>query len=394
MRILREPDKSGQASLPGFTGATPPTGPGCLAPEQARPSLSDEQRDAIEALVNGIGQGKGQQTLGGYAGTGKTTSIWELRSRLPHFAVCAYTGKAANMLRRKGLPTASTIHSLIYIPETGLDGKVYFRLRYERELNEVDGFIIDEASMVGRTIHRDLMSFGLPAIFVGDHGQLEPIEPGFNLMQAPDYRLETIHRNSGEIPRFAEWLRLGREARTFRSATGAVTLVDPNDLDDETVLSADQIIVGFNKSRVAINAHVRRLQGRAGPVHVGERVMCLRNNREEGVFNGMQGTVLAVRKTSNRLQIDFETHDGIHRGLNVDPEQFGKEKGPGQDGHRDLHPFDYAYAITAHKAQGDEWDSVLVWEQRCKVWDHRRWAYTSASRAQRRLIWATPGGGR
>ena len=111
------------------------------------------------------------------------------------------------MLRRKGIEDATTIHSAIYRPVRGADGRVYFTLR-DRMPEEVDGFIVDEASMVSQSIYQDLVSFGLPCLFVGDHGQLEPVKCDFNLMARPDYTLEEIHRNSGEIARFAEWLRI------------------------------------------------------------------------------------------------------------------------------------------------------------------------------------------
>jgi hypothetical protein len=75
-------------------------------------ALTDEQEHAIDRLLD---FSKGVQTLGGYAGTGKTTVIRTLKTYLPEFAVCAYTGKAANVLRMKGV-SASTIHSLIYHP--------------------------------------------------------------------------------------------------------------------------------------------------------------------------------------------------------------------------------------------------------------------------------------
>jgi exodeoxyribonuclease-5 len=50
--------------------------------------------------------------------------------------------------------------------------------------------------------------------------------------------------------------------------------------------------------------------------------------------------------------------------------------------------FDYAYAITCHKAQGSEWDKVLVFEE----WypnteeEHRRWLYTAVTRAKEKLV--------
>jgi exodeoxyribonuclease-5 len=351
-------------------------------------NLSQEQTSVVSSLVRGVHQGKSVQTLGGYAGTGKTTVIRAMMVGLRSFAVCAYTGKAANVLRRKGIEDASTIHSAVYIPTTDLEGKTHFVLR-DRMPDEVEGFIVDEASMVGRPIYDDLLSFGLPIIFVGDHGQLEPVNSKFNLMESPQYTLEKIHRNSGEMPRFAEWLRLGRRAEDFEPKSDAVTLIRNGEVDDDIVTGVDQVIVAFNRWRVHCNKHIRRATGRTGLVEVGERVMCLRNNRDEGIFNGMQGVVSRVKREGNTVSIDFDVHDGTRADLVIDPDQFGREKTFGMDEPRPGHPFDYAYAITAHKAQGDEWPSVLVFEQRGSLWDHKRWSYTAASRARKRLVWVT-----
>src|SRR5262249_26544126 len=74
--------------------------------------LTAEQRAAAAHLLSFPAP---VQTLGGYAGAGKTTVVKHLKEELPGFAVCASTGKAAHVLRKKGVP-ASTIHSLIYKP--------------------------------------------------------------------------------------------------------------------------------------------------------------------------------------------------------------------------------------------------------------------------------------
>ena len=71
----------------------------------------------------------------------------------------------------------------------------------------------------------------------------------------------------------------------------------------------------------------------------------------------------------------------------LDKTNFGKESYDIKHGKDTPNPFDYAYCITAHKSQGDEFDSVLVLEQQCKNWSHKRWAYTAASRAKNKLIW-------
>jgi exodeoxyribonuclease-5 len=355
--------------------------------------LSDEQQLAVFKIAERVHFGEKVQTLGGYAGTGKTTCIRALKACHPDMVVCSFTGKAANILRRKGIDDASTIHSLIYQPRKNAKGETVFELRAFPPFG-ARGFIIDESSMVGETIYKDLLSFGLPCVFVGDHGQLEPIEQGFNLMAKPDYTLETIHRHAGEIPRFAEWLRVGKPARDFRSESGAVTLLRNGEVKPSQAMSVDQMIVGFNRTRCEFNDKARAALGRTGIVEVGERVMCLRNDRDEGIFNGMQGTVTEVESHDGRLRIDFDTFDGLHPHLEVDAGQFGKKKGPGKDCPRCIHYFDYAYAITAHKSQGDEWPSVMVFEQECPHWEHKRWAYTAASRAQQQLFWVLEKGGR
>src|SRR5262245_45897619 len=183
-------------------------------PTTTDPDLTDEQASALSRLLEFSNQ---VQTLGGYAGTGKTMLIKHLVRELPRFAVCAFTGKAANVLRRKGVP-ASTIHSLIYQPVevTRFDksGKIVKVVEFvRREQLPCSGVIVDEASMVSREIHDDLVAYDLPLIFVGDHGQLEPVaDHDFNLMRNPQITLEQIHRNAGPISRFANFLRQGHTA--------------------------------------------------------------------------------------------------------------------------------------------------------------------------------------
>lgn len=344
--------------------------------------LTDKQKQVLYQIVSGIKEGKTQITLGGYAGTGKTTLIKYLTKFYPEYAVCAYTGKAGNVLRKKGIHGATTIHSRIYKPFFE-NGVVYFDLNPDPGCK---GFIVDEASMVSDEIYGDIKSFDMPMIYVGDHGQLEPIESSFNLMANPDYRLEEIHRNAGNIAKFAGHLRNGLNSRSFGEATDVEFL---SKITDQDLVDTDQVICAYNKTRVSINNQIRNILGYKGVLNVGERVMCLKNNRMQGLFNGMQGTVVRLhRGPRGRKLMDFEFDGFIYTGVPYEEDQFGQEKYKikhrGQDG---PNPFDYAYCITAHKAQGDEWDDVMVIEQRCPKWSHRRWAYTAASRAKTKLRW-------
>jgi exodeoxyribonuclease-5 len=321
--------------------------------------------------------------------THNTTVIRALMERLPNFAVCAFTGKAAAVLRRKGVP-ADTIHSLIYEPKQDPETKKVVFVR--RWFLMCRGIIVDEASMVGRGIYNDLTLFGLPLIFVGDHGQLEPVNSNFNLMQNPDYRLEQIHRNAGEISRFAEWVRKGGNPRLFPcEATSQVEFLSKGEIDERGLWTkVDQVICAYNKTRVSTNAMIRELLGFNGSVlNNGERVMCLRNNRDRGVFNGMQGTVIDYYPDGDRYIVDFNSYGESFHDVPFHPDQFGLERTIPLDPEKkdDRIPFDYAYCITCHKSQGDEFDDVMVLEQRCSPWDHKRWAYTAASRAREKVYW-------
>ena len=355
--------------------------------------LTPEQENAISNTLRDIKNKKKIVKIGGFAGTGKTTLILELRDKLPgEWAVCAYTGKAANVLRKKGLSDSSTIHSLIYVPKKDSSGNIaldqhgspIFILNPNLDCY---GILVDEASMVGKDIYQDLLSFNKPVIFIGDHGQLEPVGSGeVNVMQTPDYRLEKIHRNAGEIAKFAEFVRMGYRPEAFAArSTGTVRFINKQQAAQE-LLNYDQIICGYNKVRVEVNLRIRAAHGQTDnwPV-VGDRVMCLRNNSEKGLFNGMQGTVdYLYPKQKNRM---IFTSDNKSYDIFFDPTQFNK---PRYDfsGHRsDPNPFDFCYAITCHKAQGDEFDRVMVFEQRSGMWDFKRWAYTAASRAKILLTW-------
>jgi len=355
--------------------------------------LTFEQENAMNAIVHGIRRRDPVQTLGGYAGTGKTTIISELVRDNPEIAVCAFTGKAANVLTRKGVK-ATTIHRLIYeARKDKLAGQVRFIKKTSLPCPVI---IVDEASMVGRELHDHLTSFGKPVVYVGDHGQLEPVgSREFNLMREPQHRLETIHRNAGEISRFAEWVRNGNEATRFPcEKTGQVRFFGRRSIRGTNLeIDVDQIVCAFNRTRVWINEYVRAkvLPDAAWDgvdVARGDRVICLRNNHSIGVFNGMQAVVTNVVAISDAYLLDLDSYGETFAKVPAMPDQFGELSTPPFN-HDPRVPFDYSYCVTCHKAQGDEWDSVMVLEQRCDSWDHRRWAYTAASRAREQVVWVT-----
>lgn len=348
--------------------------------------LTAEQKNVLINVVQDVRKGNLQISIGGLGGTGKTTLIKFLIKFFPKFKVAAYTGKAANVLRKKGVE-ASTIHSLIYSP--WIEDGVLKGFELNPDL-DADGIIIDEASMVSKDIYDDLKSFHLPLIFVGDHGQLEPVGSDFNLMKNPQYRLEEIHRNAGDIAWFAQHLRLGYTARSYRPKTKDVVFLDRWNCTPQQMINVNQVICAFNKTRIDCNAKIRQALGLTGLLNVGERIMCLRNNKKLGLFNGMQGTVYDLYKKKGVDRLDFEFDGYIYPGIRYSKQYFGIERpdfeGQGQDSPI---PFDYAPCCTCHKAQGDEWPKVMVIEQRSGMWDMRRWNYTAASRAMEQLVWVS-----
>src|SRR5258707_103090 len=146
--------------------------------------LSSEQRSVASNVLTRRYHHR-VQTVGGFAGCGKTTLLPFLAKELPGFAVCALTGKAVNVLRGRGVSQAATIHSLIYLPIFAPTTNVCvgFRLREPKELT-AKGFLVDEASMISKQLDLDLLSFQVPIIYIGDHGQLPPIGPDPGIMAA------------------------------------------------------------------------------------------------------------------------------------------------------------------------------------------------------------------
>lgn len=342
-------------------------------------NLTTEQKIIVEKIVSDVKKGKKIVRLSGSAGTGKTLVVKALSQILSNYAVVAFTGKAASVLRKRGVNRAATIHSTIYEP-VEIDGEICFNLKEPHKL-EWNGFLVDELSLVSQELLDDLLYFNLPLICVGDDNQLEPVGEKNNLHGKTDYELKTIHRNAGEIAHFAHWLLAGKNPSDFPSE-GKIQIARPRDITDEHLLATDQIICAFNKFRVSTNGRIRRALKRTKLLEEGERVICLRNNRKKGIYNGMHGFAYNIEGNL----FDFVSEEGRILDLDYEPKQFNHEKGSVPcDPETNL--FDYGYVVTCHKCQGDQANNTVVYEQHCDKWDMRRWQYTAASRAINSVIW-------
>ena len=182
-------------------------------------------------------------------------------------------------------------------------------LQADPELRDYDTIIVDEASMIDHLLHQDLLSFGIPILWVGDHGQLEPVGGQTNLMANPTLRLEHIHRQAADNPilRLAHAFREGRATPFWEDPKGRLTLTDSSYFD-KFVCPERQIICGYNKTRHRVNKKVREQLNRTDLVEPGEKLICLRNSKRHGVFNGQQFTVVGILGETRRIiEVEVET---------------------------------------------------------------------------------------
>jgi exodeoxyribonuclease-5 len=362
-------------------------------------------------------------TVGGYAGTGKTTLIAHLREHLmaiahspfKSVAFCCYTGKAASILYQKlkaadsltDTDSCGTIHRLIYKALVDDTGRI---LAWERNpiLTE-DLIIVDEGSMVNQRIWNDLLSYGKPIIVFGDHGQLPPVEGSFSLMAEPRLLLDTIVRQAQDNPmiQLSQLVRHG-EPIPFGGSKPVrkLSLSEPDTWDvfeNEVTkpLSEWLCVCARNKTRLGLNKRIRELRGfeSAEPTR-GDRVICLKNNYAKLIFNGMLGTIKDISLKQPHWYeaiIDLE-EEGVPYSGTISRYQFNQATTFRADrmpenvdiSERELGDlFDFGYALTVHKAQGSEADRVLVFEERMAAYDEqmwRRWLYTAITRAKKELI--------
>jgi exodeoxyribonuclease-5 len=336
--------------------------------------------------------------LFGYAGTGKTTLARTIAEGVDgDVKFAAFTGKAASVMRGKGCHGATTIHGLIYRARESGEEIPSFDLYDEAPASKADLIVIDECSMVDAELGRDLLSFGVPVLVLGDPAQLPPVQGGastggFFTEAEPDAMLTEVHRQAQGDPiiRLSMDIRAGEYLEPGRY--GETEVVRKADLDPQRVLEADQVLVGRNATRRAYNARMRARRGFEGEMPAaGDKLVCLRNNRKKGLFNGSLWSVKerGGRKTGIMTLRLLPDDDSGTRGVKVSvrPECFmgGIEKVDWAR-RKPYDEFDFGYVLTVHKAQGSQWDDVVLFDESFAFPDSReRWLYTGVTRAAKKL---------
>ena len=388
--------------------------------------LTKKQEEGLKIAVERHRAGEKYTVISGYAGSGKSTLVRFIIDALDveedRVCYCAFTGKAAEVLRKKGNKNVSTLHRLLYEhiprPAGGFFRRPKPRISY-------DIIVVDEVSMAPQSLIELLFSHRVYVVCLGDPFQLPPIDKDENnhLLDHPHVFLDEIVRQAQE----SEIIRLTMQIRNQEPIDyvngSEVMVISQNELNTGMLQWGDQILTATNAKRQSINNQMRTLMGRTeGPVD-GDKIICLRNYWEDSSVNGdalVNGTIgilsnsfQTIRKLpkfigSNIKQFDVlvgdlivpETQD-IYSMVEIDHHmmltgekccdwrlsyQLGKLK----PRYGEIVPkeFTYAYAITTHKSQGSEWDKVVVLEEKFPFdkTEHARWLYTAATRASEKLV--------
>lgn len=307
--------------------------------------------------------------------------------------------------------------------------KPRFALNLESEVAHAKLVIVDECSMVDQWIGQDLESFGTKILVLGDPAQLPPVGGGgYFTSRTPGILLTEVHRQAQEsgILRLATDVREGRGIRLGQYGNDTDVIISGGaDLADR-VVRADQVLVGRNATRHASNTRYRALTGKgpgALPIN-GDKLVCLRNNHNVGLLNGSLWRVVGVGAevpavadegdedfpwdygedgATPKASTDWKEGDDTIR-LAVEPDETevmaggranvtawvhhfqGREAQLNAFTKRDAEEFTYGYALTVHKAQGSQFDDVVLFnESGAFRGDAQRWLYTGVTRAAKRL---------
>lgn len=365
-----------------------------------------DQQNVLDIILDWWGSypRKNFIAIAGYAGTGKTTLIADLPKHIKKpngniisISYATLTAKAALVLRNKGIP-ATTIHSLIYdtmIIEDKITGKLKYIFKRKEFLN-CDLIVIDESSMVSEELYTDLKSFGKPIVFIGDSFQLPPVTGDFNLMTDKylSYTMSEIMRQErdNEIITMSMKIRNGDNI-PYRTGT-TFHKIHKSRLNENYFLEYDQVITGKNITRISLNQRIRELLNRRSDVpEIGDKMIFLKNNYEDNVFNGQQVNIVKEPKEKGRFKLSLQFQDLVNEEyvneVIVSTKSINNQYPP-TDVPKEVNLIDFGYAISCHKSQGSQWSRVLLYDDLFCLRNEetrQRWLYTAVTRAEKELLW-------
>ncbi len=381
-------------------------------------TLADQQREAVRCAAS-----SGLTVITGGPGTGKTTTINFIiklfEKQGERIALCAPTGRAAKRMTELCGKEAKTIHRLLEIDYREDDVLREYSRGNAEPLPE-DIIIVDEVSMVDAILMGALISsvkHGARVILVGDSDQLPSVGAGNVLSDiiesgvVPVIKLDTVFRqaeesmivvnahriNTGEYPilnaKDKDFFFVEAESTdaTYEKLIDLVSRRLPTAYGLD-VFSDIQVITPMKKTAAGVYALNEGLQKILNPkkkdvqerefqtriLRSGDKIMQIKNNYDlkwkkddgsegYGVYNGDIGKILSVKPTCVTICYDD--------GKIVDYEN------------SQLEEIDHAYAITVHKSQGSEFDTVVmpVFKGVDKLFT-RNLLYTAITRAKNRVV--------
>jgi exodeoxyribonuclease-5 len=363
--------------------------------------------------------------LGGYAGTGKTTTLKEI-VKLLQCVLLAPTGKAAVRITQVSGVQASTIHRWLYKVE--VDEKTGALEFYRKPLDEMHVppsrlVVVDEASMLSREVWDDLYEvcgmLRCNILLIGDAFQLPPIskdpKDAFSVF-AKDFKftqkvmLTEILRQAAQNPiiRISKNIRLGHLEEAFEELSILVSQDEFDEKLEETIRDQGMVICYTNEMRHHLNKYYRHKAGLTA-LQIGEPLLVLKNNYKINIFNG-ETFMFEGRGDSLGKRTVYDAYRNHEEDVNFFLTTFGEQNiilgeqviagereklGPGAveqavEYYAEFHKAaylhcNYGYTLTCHKAQGHQADKVLVAMQpSVQHWkeEGRRWLYTAITRTQ------------
>lgn len=414
-------------------------------PQPTVVGLTEEQELALKKAIfwYNIGDGKNYHRIVGYAGVGKTFIvkyiIKELGLNYSQVAFCAFTGNAAFNLVKKGNKNAKTIHRLIYQtiareePILNNKGEV---IGYETILettkksaleDDVKLIILDEYSMATDEHINDLLSFKVKVIMLGDPEQLPPVGSPNTYMSEYESIITEIVRQGKDSEIITQSFNARNKIAIPYGVYGnkEVIVIPDYFLEDTTKYYewASQIICGKNATRSYINNTCREIKGfRSMLPSEGDKVVCLENNKHRSAYsyklgsnielvNGTMGyckRIVSIDTAKKEFRMDFVTdfdpecifYDVPVMFKNFDPNITYLRRDQYKHDLANMPiEFDFGYALTCHKTQGNQYPKVLVvaerlfWDREKKLYDidlEKKWLYTAITRAESKLVIAIP----
>ena len=391
--------------------------------------LNEKQKNGLTLALQRYKNKEKYTVIAGYAGAGKSTLVRFIIEELKTYGVketdvcfACFTGKAAQVLLKKGNKNVITLHKLLYksIPK---ESGGFVRIPTPSIPYKI--VVVDEVSMAPKTLMDLLFKHNVYVICLGDPFQLPPVDKkeDNHLLDTPHIFLDEIMRQAqeSEIIQLSMAIRENRPIEAFQGKE--VQILNKEELNTGMLTWADQILVATNATRASINTQMRKLLNFGEQPQDGDKIICLRNywdcfsDNEEPLVNGtigiLKNSFLTKRYLPNIVKSidglshidlimgDFISDSGMYfHSLEMDKKMidtgefsldwktvYQLNRNPKT---RDIPPleFTYGYAITCHKAQGSEWDKVLVIEEKFpfdKI-EHARWLYTAVTRSSEKLV--------